>query len=112
MVLVTSFGPILFQYFNFIIIGFIAFAAENCELVKQNSSLQSQEKDLQQQLRESSETNRQQHVYIAEMETRVANAEKKLKEMSNDILKTDHELKSFKGTLYWQEGIILAKFDT
>ena len=38
-------------------IGFIAFVAENCELVKQNSSIQSQEKDLQQQLRESSERN-------------------------------------------------------
>ena len=76
-------------------IGFIAFEAENSELVKQNSSLQSQEKDLQQQLRESSERNHQQHAYIGEVETRVANAEKKLQEMSDDIQKTDQELKSF-----------------
>ena len=51
------------------------------------------------------------HVYIADVETRLANAEKKLKEMSDYILKTDHELKSFKGTLYWKERIIQAKFD-
>ena len=92
-------------------IGFITFVAENCELVKQNSSHQSQENDLQQQLRESSESNHQQHAYIAEVETKLANADKKLQEMSDDILKTDQELKSFKGTLYWKERIILAKFD-
>lgn len=62
-----------------------------------NSALQSQEKELKQQLNESFYKNRQQVVYITELETTLVDTDRILKELSADILKKEQEFKSCKG---------------
>lgn len=62
-----------------------------------NSSLQSQEKELKQQLNESFNKNREQVVYITELETTLVDTDRILKELSADILKKEQQFKSCKG---------------
>lgn len=76
---------------------FNVFVAENSELVMLNDSLQSREKKLQRQLTESNEKKQQQLVYITELEITLADTDRILKELSDNILKKDKEFKSYKG---------------
>lgn len=62
-----------------------------------NSSLQSREQELKQQLNEIFYKNRQQIVYITELETTLVDTDRILKELSADILKKEQEFKSCKG---------------
>ena len=81
----------------FLIAIFIAFVGEKVELVTLNSSLQIREKELLEQLNENNEENHQQLVYITELQTTLADTDRILKEVSDDILKKEHEFKCCKG---------------
>lgn len=84
----------------FLMAVFIAFVAENAELVTLTSSLQNREKELQHQLSKSDEKNHQQLVYISDLQTTLADTDRILKELSDDILKKEHEFKNCKGKRY------------